>query len=75
MNKDEFVNLATRMGYCSKKQAQEYAADREEFTEADFEEVYRIHERAIYLERFNEDHDTVRGRTTKRYTVYNSHGG
>lgn len=75
MNKSEFVNMATRMGYCTKEQAQKYATDREEFTEADFEEVYRIHERAIYLKRFNEEHDIVRGRTTKRYTVYNSHEG
>ena len=85
MTRAEFITRAFAMGYWTKAQAKAYAGEREEFTDADFEEVYRYAERQTYLRELDKDRRTVNahgsrplpggGRTTKRYTVYNGHGG
>ena len=41
MTKDEFIKTACSLGYCNKKQAEEYCEDRETFTDDDFIGVYR----------------------------------
>ena len=45
MNKDEFIQTCSDCGYCSKVVARKYAKDRDEFTEEDFEEVFRVAQR------------------------------
>lgn len=84
MTRTEFITRASAMGYCTKAQAHAYAGNRAEFTDADFEEVYRYAERQEYLRKLGEgravDAHGSRpllggGRTTKKYTTYNSHGG
>lgn len=42
MNKAQFIAGCVMCRYCSKETAKTYAADRDEFTDADFEEVWRI---------------------------------
>lgn len=74
MNRDEFIRLCVSLGYCTKKNATEYAKDRTEFSEEDFVEVYRKQERMDYLKRREASIDTVRGHTTKRYGK-NDNGG
>lgn len=44
MDKETFVKACASCGYCSRMIAREYAGDREEFTNADFEEAYRYAE-------------------------------
>lgn len=84
MTRTEFITRASAMGYCTKAQAKAYAGDRTKFTDADFEEVYRYAERQEYLRKLDEGRQANAhgshpipggGRTTKRYTTYNSHGG
>lgn len=41
MTKDEFIKTACKMGYCNKKEAEEYCKDKDELTEDDYIEVYR----------------------------------
>ena len=43
MTKEKFIELASRMGYCNKKQAKEYCDEsgKETFAEDDFIEVHR----------------------------------
>lgn len=41
MTRDQFARTCASMGYCSRKYAEAYAADRDELTDADFEEVWR----------------------------------
>lgn len=48
MTKDEFINNASKMGYCPKKIAEEYSEGKDTFTEDDFIEVYRIAETHEY---------------------------
>ena len=43
MNKPEFVKCCHDGGYCDKKTAEEYAKNKDEFTEDDLIAVYRIH--------------------------------
>ena len=56
MTRDEFIKLCSKCGYCSKKVATEYAGDRAEFTDKDFEDVFR------YAQRI-ENHGSTRWRT------------
>ena len=42
MTKDEFIQMCSDCGYCSKTVARAYAKDRDEFTEEDFEEAFRV---------------------------------
>lgn len=42
MTQTEFIRLCTLCGYCKKRTATAYAKDRENLSEHDFEEVYRI---------------------------------
>ena len=48
MTKDEFIKNAYKMGYCTKKQAEEYCEGKEDFTEDDYIGVYRIVENQEY---------------------------
>jgi hypothetical protein len=67
MTRDEFITACSKSGYCDKETAELYAGDRKEFTEKDFENVYR------YAEKIDDSNDD-RWRsmwngvkTTKRY--------
>ena len=40
MNRQEFINNACRMGYCTRPQAEKYCGDRETFTEDDYIGVF-----------------------------------
>ena len=51
MTKEEFIKTASKMGYCSKKVAEEYAEGKDTFTNDDFIEVYRIAETHIHKDR------------------------
>lgn len=65
MTKEEFIQNASSLGYCSKKVAEEYCKDRDELTEDDYIAVFR---KANVLEPTN--NGTMKcgeGRTTKRY--------
>lgn len=42
MTKEQFIAGCVMCGYCTKRTAIIYAADKDELTEADFEEAYRI---------------------------------
>lgn len=48
MTKDEFIKTAWRVGYCSKKIAEEYAEGKDTFTDDDFMKVYRIAETHVH---------------------------
>ena len=41
MTKDEFIENACKMGYCNKKQAEEYCKDKETLTDDDYIGVFR----------------------------------
>ena len=77
MEKAEFIKLAVRCGYCSKKIAEEYAEGKDTLSDDDFIEVYRKEE--DMRERHSNDglHSYGRngGKTTKSYKVYNNHEG
>ena len=47
MTKEQFVKACMSGGYCSKKIAEKYAENKTEFSEKDFEEVFRISERRM----------------------------
>ena len=42
MTKKEFIKYACSLGYCNKKEAEEYCEDREEFTDDDYIGVYTM---------------------------------
>lgn len=67
MSRDEFIRLCLSMGYCTKTTAEKYAGDRENFTDEDFVEVYRLQEHADFMKYREAAVDQVRGYTTKRY--------
>ena len=48
MTRDEFIKTACKMGYCTKKIAEEYCEGKETLTEDDYIEVYRIVEDRRY---------------------------
>jgi hypothetical protein len=48
MSRDEFIKTACKMGYCTKKIAEEYSEGKDTLTEDDFIEVYRIAENQVY---------------------------
>lgn len=45
MTKEEFIKTCVLCGYASRKNAKKYAQSKENLTEDDFAEVYRINER------------------------------
>lgn len=47
MTKDEFIKTCALCGYASKKVAREYAEGKDELTDLDFQEVWRINERLL----------------------------
>lgn len=69
MTKEEFVKNCCSLGYCTRVTAQAYCKDKEELTDDDYVEVYRIGEKI--------EHKLARdgtiaygrcgGRTTKHY--------
>ncbi len=69
MTKDEFIKTCSQCGYASKKVAREYAEGKDELTESDFQEAWRINERRLDLKN-NVDYGRYREyrgvRTTKR---------
>lgn len=77
MTKKEFVKTCVESGYCSEHDALLYAGTRQEFTEEDFVEAFRYEQKLEFLERRSNNMTSLgKGcRTTKKYTVYNSHGG
>lgn len=48
MNKEEFIKIAPKMGYCSKQVAEEYCKDKDTLTDDDFIGVYRMQENQNY---------------------------
>ena len=48
MTKEEFIKSATKLGYCTKRQAEEYCEGREKFTEDDYIAVFRKAESEEY---------------------------
>lgn len=42
MNRDEFIKIACKGGYCNKEQAEKYCDGKDTFTDADFVGVYRM---------------------------------
>lgn len=48
MTRDEFIKTAWKMGYCSKKIAEEYSEGKDTLTEDDFIEVHRMEENRRY---------------------------
>lgn len=83
MTKQEFIDMAVSMGYASREDAKRFANGKSQFTEQDFEELYRYSDRMAYYRdleklKFKSDSHGTRtlgngARTTKRYTVYNGH--
>lgn len=67
MLRDEFIRTASRMGYCSKKQAEKYAQHRDEFSEADFIEVFEMVQEEERLKTRHGRQLPFGGRTTKHY--------
>ena len=49
MTKDEFIKTACKMGYCNKKEAEQYCKDKDELTDDDYIEVYRKRESKIHI--------------------------
>ena len=47
MTKDEFIKTCVLCGYASAKVAREYAEEKDELTDIDFQEVWRINERQL----------------------------
>lgn len=77
MTKDEFVKACAKAGYCSEHDALIYAKTRQEFTEEDFVEAFRYAQKLEFLQRRANNMTSIgKGcRTSKKYKVYNSHGG
>ena len=78
MTKEEFIKNCRSMGYCSKEIATKYCEGKEELTDDDYIEVYRMAEK---VERHGSDGwhqygiNGVMGKTTKTYRFYNGHEG
>lgn len=70
MTKDEFINTCIKVGYCNRSAAIMYSEreEKEDFTEDDFIEVYRIVERAFDVLIDTGKYKKLDGfKTTKRY--------
>lgn len=66
MTKDEFIKTACSLGYCSRRQAEEYCIGKETFNDDDYIEVYRM----VEERRFGKHHGQMLyggGRTSKQY--------
>jgi hypothetical protein len=57
VDKKEFIKLCQVCGYASKKNAEKYAEKKKVFDNADFEEVFRINQRHIYLKNNESDYN------------------
>lgn len=69
-DKDTFVDLCAKCGYCNKKIARGYIkwTGKDEFTDNDFIEAYRLVENALSKEKARNKYMNQRnGRRTKRY--------
>lgn len=69
MNREKFILICTKCGYCSKRFALLYAKDKSELTENDFIEVFRLYERLIAVSDYYVDERFSRlenGRTTRK---------
>ena len=64
MDKKEFIESCIECGYANRKIATWYAKDKEELTENDFVEIYRLIERAKDV---SNDYGKFKNHTTKRY--------
>ena len=76
MTREKFIETCVSSGYCSRRVAREYAGDREDLTDDDFVEVYRIADRLSveHWEKGQKKRPLGDGNfTTKRFTVYNGH--
>jgi hypothetical protein len=71
MTKDEFIATCINGGYCSKKVAEVYYQGKDNLTDNDLIEVYRIRDRKITVKELaikNEKYHNVEGtKTTKFY--------
>jgi hypothetical protein len=68
MDKESFINQCVEIGYCSKKTAEMYCKDKNNLTEDDFIEVFRIVERAKEVAATIDKYRKVEGvKTTKVY--------
>ena len=65
MNREEFITLCRRCGYCSKAQAERYAGDRDEFTDDDFIEAHRFGQREVERRALGKWHVICGGKSTK----------
>lgn len=73
MTKSEFLKRCHDSGYCDKKTAEEYAKNKDEFTEGDLIAVYRIHYgEKIGLSKACSYGGYGNGKTTKWYGRYSS---
>ena len=70
MTPDEFISSASSLGYCSKKAAEQYTVGRDNLTEDDYTEVYRIYQRQLDIKDGRVDQGKFRNycgaKTTKR---------
>ena len=68
MTKEQFIEKCTLCGYCTKKTAETYAADKDKLTDADFEEAYRFEQdRKSQAEAQRRYQHCENGKTTKKY--------
>jgi hypothetical protein len=68
MDKKTFINKCLQSGYCSRKAAEKYCKSKNNLTENDFIEVYRIAEHAREMTFCNDKYHKVEGaKTTKIY--------
>ena len=71
MTKEEFVKNCCSLGYCTKITAEAYCRDKEELTDDDYIEVYRLGEKIERKLARDGTHSYGRNgaRTTKRYLM------
>lgn len=67
MIKAQFIAGCVMCGYCTKKTAEKYAAGKDDLTDADFEEVYRIEQDKLSREEARQrDWRNFQGARTKK---------
>ena len=70
MNRKEFTEACAACGYANKKTVEAYARERDEFTDDDFVEVYRLNQWHCESGKWREiitDGGSRKARTTKHY--------
>ena len=76
MTKDEFIKNCTSLGYCDKKQAEQYCEGKDELTEDDYIAVYRkSHAAEGNKSGTHPFYGGNGGRTTRRWCKYTDHSG